>query len=42
MKEVMCPHCHCFVKADLEECPNCHEFLHMEVWELDLRGMNDE
>jgi RNA polymerase subunit RPABC4/transcription elongation factor Spt4 len=27
MKEILCPHCHNFVNANLIECPNCHGFL---------------
>jgi RNA polymerase subunit RPABC4/transcription elongation factor Spt4 len=33
MSEMLCPHCHEFVKSDLLECPNCHEFLHWDVFE---------
>jgi RNA polymerase subunit RPABC4/transcription elongation factor Spt4 len=34
MNEMLCPHCHNFVNANLIECPNCHAFLHDdEVYE---------
>ena len=33
MSEMLCPHCHNFVKSELLECPNCHEFLHWDVFE---------
>lgn len=33
MSEMLCPHCHNFVKVELLECPNCHEFLHWDVFE---------
>lgn len=34
MREILCPHCLNFVKADLETCPNCYEFIHLDTWEV--------
>jgi len=31
MSEVLCPHCHNFVKGDLIECPNCYGFLEEDM-----------
>jgi len=31
MSEVLCPHCHNFVKDDLIECPNCYGFLEEDM-----------